>query len=122
MKGILVIAHGSRVSEVENIMDAVVEDLRMKWPETPIESAFMEFGNKTIRAGMAALVAAGVTKIIVSPYFLFAGTHLQKTIPTILSGCMRDYPHIELSMADPLGYDSRLCDILADRISSQKDA
>jgi sirohydrochlorin ferrochelatase len=89
---------------------------KSKLPETVIECAFMEFSDRTVEKGVSALAARGVTEIKVVPYFLFTGNHLKRDIPNTVADCAASYPGITITMAEPLGVDERLADILVDRI------
>jgi sirohydrochlorin ferrochelatase len=116
MKGILVVAHGSRAKETEAVLEAVLSMTKAKLPETIIECAFMEFSERTIEKGVAALASSGVTEIKIVPYFLFMGIHLKEDIPAMAAKCTVNYPGINITMGEPLGADQRLADILVDRI------
>ena len=116
MRGILVIAHGSRAKETEEALEAVLDMVKRKAPETVLELAFMEFSERTFEKGIAALAEKGVTEIKVIPYFLFLGIHLKEDIPEMAARCAAGYPGIKISMGRPLGVDSRLADIVVDRI------
>jgi sirohydrochlorin ferrochelatase len=116
MKGILVIAHGSRAKETEDTLDAILELVKSEIPETAVESAFMEFSDRTVEKGVAALASKGITEIKVVPYFLFMGIHLKEDIPEMVETCAADYPGMKITMGKPLGDDRRLAEILLDRI------
>ncbi len=116
MKGVLVVAHGSRAKETEATLKTVLDMAKEKLPDVCIEHAFMEFGDKTIESGIAALAAKNVTDIKIVPYFLFMGIHLKEDIPNAVNECIKSYPDIKVVMGKPLGADSRLAEILADRI------
>jgi len=116
MKGILVLAHGSRARETEATLAEILTMVRQDLPETIIEHAFMEFSEQTVERGVAALVKRGVSEIKVIPYFLFMGIHLKQDIPQIVGACAEKYPGIKITMGDNLGADRRLADILVDRI------
>jgi len=117
MKGVLVIAHGSRAKETEATLEAVLTIVKTKKPETVIECAFMEFSDRTIEKGLSALVAGGVTEIMIVPYFLFMGIHMKEDIPDMVAACAANYPGVVITMGEPLGADERLADILIDRIT-----
>ena len=121
MKGILVIAHGSRAQETEATMETILSFVKNKLPETLIECAYMEFSDKTVEKGVSALVTQGVTEIKIVPYFLFMGIHLQKDIPNMGMECAEHFPGITITMGDPLGVDERLADILVDRITDSNN-
>ncbi|MDR0337041.1 MAG: CbiX/SirB N-terminal domain-containing protein [Planctomycetaceae bacterium] len=116
MRGILVVAHGSRVKETEEILISLLNMAKPKVSEFCIEYAFMEFSDKTLENGIAALAAKNVSEIKIVPYFLFSGIHLKKDIPNMINQCMVQYPEIKIIMGRALGIDQRLADILADRI------
>jgi sirohydrochlorin ferrochelatase len=115
MKGVLVIAHGSRAKETEASLEAVLSLVKEKLPETVIEYAFMEFSDRTVEKGVSALAEKGVTEIKVVPYFLFMGVHLKEDIPEMVAACAGKF-QIKFTIGEPLGFDERLADILADRI------
>ena len=116
MKGVLVIAHGSRATETEATLETVLSMVKTKMPGIIIECAFMEFSGRTLEKGVSALVGRGVTEIRVVPYFLFMGIHLQEDIPQMAGECVKNYPGIKLIMGKPLGVDKRLAEIIAERI------
>lgn len=118
MQGILVVAHGSRVVETEETLVSLLNIVREKMPDCRIEHAFMEFSERTLEKGIAALVSQNVTEIKVVPYFLFMGVHLREDIPTMIRECMASHPEINVTMGAPLGDDPRLADILIDRIKN----
>ncbi|MDR2345286.1 MAG: hypothetical protein LBE18_04400 [Planctomycetaceae bacterium] len=116
MKGILVVAHGSRIKETEEILISLLNMVKPKIPEFCIEYAFMEFSDKTLEKGIAALVEKNVSEIKVVPYFLFSGIHLKEDIPNMINQCLLHYPDVKVIMGKSLGIDQRLADILTDRI------
>ena len=119
MKGVLVIAHGSRAKETEATLETVLSMVKAKLsdqPETVIECAFMGHSDRTIEKGISALSAKGVTEIKIVPYFLFTGIHIKEDIPDMVAECIADFPGVNITMGEPLGGDERLADILVDRI------
>ena len=119
MKGVLVIAHGSRAKETEATLESVLSMVKTKLPAQPeilIECAFMEFSERTVEKGVSALTANGVTEIKIVPYFLFMGIHLKEDIPNMVAECAENFPGVKITMGEPLGVDERLADIIVDRI------
>lgn len=116
MKGILVVAHGSRAQETESTLEIVLSMVKAKIPETVIEYAFMEFSDRTVAKGVSALAAKGVAEIKIVPYFLFMGIHMKEDIPNMATECAANFPGIKITMGEPLGVDERLADVLIDRI------
>lgn len=118
MKGILVLAHGSRQSETEQTMLQVVSMLKERVDNCVIEHAFLQFSNLTLDCGLDKLVEAGVDDIVVVPYFLFSGVHILEDIPAEIKAYVADKPGLNISMGQTLGADARLADILADRVKA----
>jgi len=121
MKGVLVVAHGSRAKETEATLEAIISVVKAKLPDTSIECAFMEFSERTLEKGISALVARGATDIKLVPYFLFSGIHIKEDIPNMAAECAAKIANIKIEMGEPLGIDKRLADILIDRILSAKE-
>ncbi len=117
MKGILVLAHGSRVKETQDTITTVVDMLRGKLGETPLEIAYMEFCDVNIAKGIDNLVEKGVTEIKAVPYFLFEGIHIKEDIPSEIEEALKKHTGVTVSLGKTLGADPRLADILFDRIS-----
>ena len=116
MKGILVVAHGSRAKETESTLETVLTMVKNKMSSVIIECAFMEFSDRTVEKGISALAEKNVTEIKVVPYFLFTGIHIKEDIPNMVAECAANFPDIKITMGRPLGVDERLADIIIDKI------
>ena len=116
MKSILLVAHGSKAKATEQAFDKILGMVRAKLPELVIEAAYMQLSDKTLDLAVADLAERGATAIRIVPFFLFTGMHIQKDIPEMIEEFAQQYPHIEFSLANTLGTDERLADILVDRI------
>ena len=116
MRGVLILAHGSRVEATKKTNNEVVDMVRSKISDMPIQIAYMEFCEENIEHGINTLVDKGVTEIKAVPYFLFEGIHIKEDIPNEIGEILKDYPNVKLEMGHTLGVDERLADILVDRI------
>lgn len=118
MKGIMVLAHGSRVKETTDTIEKIVDMVKKKIGETdmPIEIAYMELCQPDIATVVKKMIGVGVDEIKVVPYFLFRGIHIKKDIPNELKAALEGHDNVKITMGDILGTDPRLADILADRI------
>ncbi|SCK00771.1 Sirohydrochlorin cobaltochelatase [uncultured Eubacterium sp.] len=116
MKGVLILAHGSRVEATKKTINEVVDLVRGKITDMPIQIAYMEFCEENIEHGIKMLVEKGVTEIKAVPYFLFEGIHIKEDIPNEIGEILQNYPDVKLEMGHTLGADERLADILVDRI------
>ena len=118
MKGIMILAHGSRVKSTVDTIETVVSMVKdmVDLSETPVEIAYMELCEPNIAKTVDKLVKMGVDEIKVVPYFLFEGIHIKEDIPNEISELLVEYPDIKVTMGKTLGADRRLAEILKDRI------
>ncbi|MBP1763104.1 MAG: CbiX protein [Firmicutes bacterium] len=120
--GYIVLAHGSNaaVSEANEIAFQIAAILRQKTDNVPVETAIMNraSGLPGLEAGVERLIAAGVDEVIIAPLFLAGGMHIREGIPQEIAALQAQYPQIAIRLAEPLGADPRLADILLDRIRS----
>ncbi len=120
MNGILVIGHGSRASGTKEIFENVVSALDKKLGDSVVEGCFMELSTPLIPETIDRMYEKGVRNITVLPYFLFPGIHILEDIPEILKEKKEKYGDIEISMANPIGYDDKLVEILKERVEGEK--
>ena len=116
MKGILIVAHGSRAEATKKTFEGIVDMVREKMPQEKIRHAYMEFSEESLDKGVDELVAEGVNQIKVIPYFLFSGIHILEDIPEMIAACKKTYPEISIELGQSLGQDPRLADLLVERI------
>lgn len=115
-KGILIIAHGSRAKQTIDTMETIFDYVRKQFPGLPMQLAYMEFCDINLETGLDLLKEQGVNDITVVPYFLFEGMHIRKDIPEEIGKYMEDNPGIRIRMGNILGADTRIGDVLADRV------
>ena len=152
--GILLLSHGSRLDDGEEVIKAYTEMYKEEFPESVIEYGFMEIRKPGIPETINKLTKDNdLEKIIVVPVFVAHGLHTKRDIPSLL-GIESDFKEEdadghghhhhhhghdhghghghhhhhhdeeeefefdgEIILTDPLGVDTRLYDIIKDRIS-----
>mgnify|MGYP001073895010 FL=1 len=116
MKGILIIAHGSRRKETIDTMEQIFKMVQDDMPDIIVENAYMEFWDVILEKGLDLLREKGVTEIVVVPYFLFDGMHIIKDIPEEIAAYLENHKDMKITMGRTLGVDKRIADVLIDRI------
>lgn len=116
MKGILILAHGSREKSTEDTLWKIVKMLKNEMNDYMIETAFLQFSESNLHTGLDKLKAHGVNDIKVVPYFLFDGVHIREDIPKEINEYLAKNKGIEITVGKTLGSDIRLAQILADRV------
>jgi sirohydrochlorin ferrochelatase len=80
-----------------------------------VEAAFLEQGSPDLAEAVARLVARGASKILVVPYFLTLGLHLQRDLPRIVADIERIQPGVEVRVTPPLDGHPAMEQALIDR-------
>lgn len=114
MTGVVLFAHGSTVESANEAVHAVTAELARRTGDW-VETAFLDCAPPRLRDAVGALVARGATRIVVIPYFLTLGIHLQRDLPRIADELRRIYPGVGIDIAEPLDGHPALLEILIDR-------
>ena len=89
--GILLLSHGSRLDEGEEVIKAYKEMYTEEFPDIPVEYGFMEIRKPGIPETIKKLTSENdLEKIIVVPVFVAHGLHTKRDIPQLL-GIESDY-------------------------------
>ena len=89
--GILLLSHGSRLDEGEEVIKAYKEMYTEEFPDMPVEYGFMEIRKPGIPETIKKLTSENdLEKIIVVPVFVAHGLHTKSDIPHLL-GIESDY-------------------------------
>jgi sirohydrochlorin ferrochelatase len=114
MKALVVFAHGSSIESANESVRVVARELAAATGAL-VEPAFLEGGTPTLAGAVAECVAKGASQVVVLPYFLTLGLHLQRDLPRLMESIRREHPGIDLSVAPPLDGHPALIEILKDR-------
>jgi len=84
-----------------------------------VETAFLELGEPNLQGAVEALVAQGVRDILVVPYFLTLGIHLERDLPRIINKLAGLFGNVKIRAAAPLDGHPALVGVLLDRIRAE---
>ena len=113
MKAILIIDHGSRRSEANDMLACVANLLtHMAGDSVIVRHAHMELAEPSIAVGFDACVAAGATSVIAFPYMLSPGRHATSDIPELVSQAAARHPAVEWSLTPAFGVHEKLAEIV----------
>lgn len=115
-KAIVIFGHGSKAPEALETLKRVRDIVKPSLDTDMVEVASMEFSKPDLPTCIAGLVDRGAEKIVVVPFFLYYGIHMQEDIPEILAQERARYPQVEIVIASNLGADERIANIVIDRI------
>lgn len=115
---ILLMGHGSRIPEANDALHAIAAMVREGTGCAIVEVAFREQHAPNIQQGIDSCVAQGATRLLLYPYFLFAGAHVLEDLPAELEEAGRRYPDLEMILGEPLGVHRKLGEIVCERIET----
>jgi len=115
MTGFIVFAHGSRVESANQAVRNVAA--QMAAAGHAVEAAFLELGKPDLEGAAERLVARGAGSIVVIPYFLTLGTHMQRDLPRLVAQASRAHGGIAMRVTSPLDGHPALLQALLDRAS-----
>ncbi len=113
---ILIMAHGSRISDANDAAREVASMVREMTGFDIIEVSFRELHEPNIQQGIDTCVARGADRILLMPYFLFMGAHVQHDLPEEIKEAQKRYPGLVMEMGGHLGAHRKLAEIEAERI------
>ena len=114
MTGFIVFAHGSRIESANQAVRDIAARMAAARGDV-VEAAFLELGEPDLAGATAKLVASGVSGIIVIPYFLTLGTHMQRDLPRLVEDAAGRNGNLDIHVASPLDGPPALLEALRDR-------
>jgi sirohydrochlorin ferrochelatase len=114
MTGFVVFAHGSRIESANQVVRDVASQMAVSGRHV-VEAAFLELGQPDLTAATGLLIARGAKRIVVIPYFLTLGTHMQRDLPRLASDASHAHGGIEMQITLPLDGHPALVQALLDR-------
>lgn len=115
--GIIILGHGSRRKAVEDSFQVLVERIAKRTPGARVVPAFFSLGTPTLDEQVALLIGAGVTSVVIMPYFLYNGVHVETDIPVLVSRLEQKYQHVRFKILPTLENDPGLEDLLVSRVA-----
>jgi sirohydrochlorin ferrochelatase len=119
--GIIIFAHGSRVESANEAVRMVAAALgRSAGPDRSADArvapAFLELGEPDLETAASQLVDLGVTRLVIVPYFLTLGIHMERDLPRIVERISMAHKGLDIRIAPPLDGHPALLQVLKDRV------
>ncbi len=115
MTGYVVFAHGSRVESANEAVRAAAGELARAGEFRLVEAAFLELGTPDLAGAVERLAAAGVDRVVILPYFLTLGLHMERDLPVLVQNISNKHNGLEIVVAPPLDGHPGLVQALLDR-------
>ena len=121
MTGYIVFAHGSSVESANEAVRSVAYKMAQAGGYAQVIAAFLEGGRPDLSSAVGELALRGVSHIVVIPYFLTLGLHLQRDLPRLAQEASRAHGDIEMRITAPLDGHPALVEALLDRAAEALD-
>ncbi len=115
MTAYIVFAHGSSVESANDAVRAVASQAARRAGWNLYETAFLGGGRPDLEEAATKLASEGATDLVVIPYFLTSGLHLERDLPALISEIRRAHPQIAIHATAPLDGHPGLVDAVMDR-------
>lgn len=119
-KGILILGHGSRSQEAQEIFTSIVAQFQALGYDH-VKGAHMELCAPSIDDAVAAFIEEGIFDLVVLPLFLYPGIHLKEDIPQLLADLAAKDARLHFALAKPLLDDPLIVETLAKRYREAAD-
>lgn len=113
-KGILVLGHGSRSNDAQEVFNSIVKQFKALGYEN-VKAAHMELCEPNIPKILEEFKSEGIFDVIALPLFLYPGIHLKEDIPEMFQKFMAEDDRLRLTLLEPLKDDSLIAKILEKR-------
>lgn len=118
MTGYIVFAHGSSIESANAAVREVAARMAKLGALDHVVAAFLEGGRPDLKSAAGELAGRGVERVVVIPYFLTLGLHLQRDLPRLVEEARRATPGVEWEVTAPLDGHPSMAEALLDRARS----
>ncbi len=115
-KALLFLGHGSRAADANDGMYRTMGLVKEMTGYEIVEAGFMDLNAPSIPEGAAACVAQGATMVLMIPYFLHLGRHVQRDLPNTVRELKQRYPGVEIVLGRHIGFHPKLAEIIVERV------
>lgn len=110
----IVFAHGSSIESANQAVRDVAAEMARRGGLEIVEAAFLEGGKPDLAAALES-VAGRASRVVVVPYFLTLGLHLQRDLPRLIQQVQAAHPGLVIEITPPLDRHPAMVDALLDR-------
>ena len=122
MKGIILLAHGSRDPQWTAPFEQVRAAVERRLPECATALAYLEHSKPDFATAVEQLVARGTTLVEVVPLFLGPGGHVRNDVPQMVERAMARHAGVRFALKPFIGDARAVLDAIADYAASDSAA
>ncbi len=111
---VIVLGHGSRHPGAGDLLERLAADVRSRGGFAAVEHAFLQYAPPGPDEALDRCRAARPERIVLIPFFLQSGTHVQNDIPAFAARARERYPDMDIVITDYVGVHPAMAEILLD--------
>jgi precorrin-6B methylase 1 len=117
--GLVLLAHGSSLRSWHDSVDGLASELALAGRF--VRTAYLPPVSPGLQEVVAEALEAGVTSLVVVPYFLASGLHVTRDIPQLVAAEVARHRNVSITVADCLeGHPALLTAVLARAAEAEK--
>ncbi len=123
MKTLIVAAHGSRqkasAAEVAALAQKLDDKVKADGSKDiqQVVHAFLQFCEPSIETVIQEVVDSGVDEVVIFPFFISAGSHVQTDIPQAVEKARQRYPDVQFHITRHLGILDAIEDLILKEVT-----
>ncbi len=114
-KAVVLLAHGSQKKEAKADLEQIVQKLAQKTGVTT-KLACMQLAKPSFEETIEELSNQNYNNVLVIPFFLTNGTHMQEDIPELIQMAKEKHQNLSISTTDYLWPEPLMIDLLEKRV------
>jgi sirohydrochlorin ferrochelatase len=120
--GLILFSHGSVLCGAGENLKVHAARLRGRREFAVVEIGYMNYSKPAFVTAVERCAEAGVSRIVVVPYFLVPGKFVKVDLPKHMNAAREKWPELEFVVCEAIGYDERLADALLELAQHPKDS
>lgn len=114
--GVVLVDHGSRRSASNEQLERFASLYASATGREVVEAAHMELAEPSIAEAFARCVERGASTVVVAPFFLSPGRHVQEDIPALAAEAAEAHPGIKYLVSAPIGLHPLMAEVMDSRL------
>jgi sirohydrochlorin ferrochelatase len=110
--GLILFSHGSVLCGAGENLKVHAALLRGRHEYAVVEIGYMNYSKPAFETAVERCAEAGVSRIVVVPYFLVPGKFVKVDLPKHINAVREKWPALKFVVCEAIGYDERLADAL----------
>ncbi|PKM55570.1 MAG: hypothetical protein CVV00_03365 [Firmicutes bacterium HGW-Firmicutes-5] len=116
-KGLMILAHGSKVDETDQIMTKYLEAVSASVNYDQVEKAYLQMMLPSVEMAFLKFHEMSVRDLTILPFFIFNGNHIRMDIPAKLEEMTQLYPEVKIRLLENIGFDQKMADLIIERVA-----